>query len=156
MEAEIESRSSSSIAMKDEQLENIRCLHAGLVAKRTTLDQLIWQAPIIALTAQAFLMTIAFSSSNSRLYRIASGVIAMLIGLLSWQLFLRHTRLEREATQQLEALELKHFGQTVHSRPGTSWRVSGWRSRWIWAACLVLVSLTGLLPLIDLMFHWTL
>jgi len=38
--------------------DNIRALHSALVAKRQTLDQLIWQAPVIALTAQAFLMTI--------------------------------------------------------------------------------------------------
>src|SRR6266571_1206996 len=129
--------------------ENIRALHSALVTKRATLDQLIWQAPVIALTAQAFLMTIAFDTTNSIFYRCLSGTIATIIGLLSWQLFLRHTALEREATMQLEALELQHFGQTAHSRPRTAKSPSGWRSRPIWAWCLFLVSVAGLLPLFE-------
>jgi len=57
--------------------------------------------------------------------------------------------LERQATMQLENLERHHFGQTVHSRPATAKRPSGWRSRPIWASCLFLVSLAGLLPLFE-------
>jgi hypothetical protein len=136
--------------------DNVRALHSALVAKRATLDQLIWQAPVIALTAQAFLMTIAFDTDKSAFYRCLSGTVATIIGLLSWQLFLRHTFIERQATMQLEELELRHFGQTVHARPAAKLhRVSGWRSRPIWACCLFLVSLAGLLPLLEVIigFH---
>src|SRR6266576_493536 len=97
--------------------DNIRALHSALVAKRQTLDQLIWQAPVIALTAQAFLMTIAFDTTHSIFYRCLSGITATVIGLASLQLFLRHKELERQASIQLENLERQHFGQTVHSRP---------------------------------------
>ena len=134
---------------QETHIENIRALHSALVTKRATLDQLIWQAPVIALIAQAFLMRIAFDTTNSIFYRCLSGSIATVIGLLSWQLFLRHMALERQATMQLENLERHHFGQTVHSRPATAKRPSGWRSRPIWASCLSLVSLAGLLPLFE-------
>ena len=134
--------------------DDIRCLHAALVAKRTMLDQFLWQTPVLAFTAQAFLMTIAFSTSNSSFYRCLSGGIAAVIGLLSWQLFLRHTKIERDTTIELEALEIEFFGKTVHARPVASLaHVSRWRSRRVWAWCLFFVSLTGLMPLIELIFH---
>jgi hypothetical protein len=119
---------------QETHLENIRTLHSALVTKRATLDQLIWQAPVIALTAQAFLMTIAFNTTNSVFYRCLSGIIATVIGLGSWQLFLRHAALEQQATMQLEDLERQHFGQTVHSRPATAKTPSGLRSRPFWAS----------------------
>ena len=49
---------------QETHIENIRALHSALVTKRATLDQLIWQAPVIALIAQAFLMTIAFDTTK--------------------------------------------------------------------------------------------
>ena len=91
-------------------IENIRALHSASVTKRATLDQLIWQAPVIALITQAFLMTIAFDTTNSIFYRCLSGSIATVIGLLSWKLFLRHMALERQVTMQHEHLEHQHFG----------------------------------------------
>ena len=96
--------------------ENIRSLHAALVANRTTLDQLLWQAPVISLTAQAFLLTLAFSNGADRFYAKIAGVLAALIGLLSWQLFLRHAYLEKCASKKLEEFELEHFGLSVHQR----------------------------------------
>ena len=53
---------------QETHIENIRALHSALVTKRATLDQLIWQAPVIALITQAFLMTIAFDTTNSIFY----------------------------------------------------------------------------------------
>ena len=61
---------------QETHIENIRALHSALVTKRATLDQLIWQAPVIALITQAFLMTIAFDTTNSIFYRCLSGSIA--------------------------------------------------------------------------------
>lgn len=130
--------------------DNIRALHSALVDKRTTLDQLIWQVPMIALAAQAFLLTIAFDTDKCPFYRYCSGVVATIIGLLSWQLFIRHTALEREASIELEKLEVQHFGQTVHARPPKKLGRIGWQSRPLWKWSLFLVSLVGLLPLLEL------
>ena len=60
---------------QETHIENIRALHSALVTKRATLDQLIWQAPVIALITQAFLMTIAFDTTNSVFYRCLSGSV---------------------------------------------------------------------------------
>lgn len=94
---------------QETHIENICALHSALVTKQATLDQLIWQAPVIALIAQAFLMRIAFDTTNSIFYRYLNGSIATVIGLLSWQLFFRHMALELQVTMQLEDLERHHF-----------------------------------------------
>jgi len=62
---------------QETHIENIRALHSALVTKRATLDQLIWQAPVIALIAQAFLMTIAFDTTNSIFYSCLSGSVVV-------------------------------------------------------------------------------
>jgi len=127
--------------------ENIRALHAALVANRMTLDQLLWQAPVISLTAQAFLLTLAFSNGAEPFYAKIAGILSALIGLLSWQLFLRHAYLEVCASKKLEEFELEHFGLSVHQRPtNTGIGFDRWRSRPFWAFGLFVVSLAGFLP----------
>ena len=137
--------------------DNLRALHSALVCKRSTLDQLLWQAPVIALTAQAFLLTIAFDNGKSEFYRLVSGIVATVIGLVSWQLFLRHAALERNTSKELEDFEKRYFGKTVHARLELSADeyscVSRCRSRPIWSWSLFLVSLTGLFPFIE--WIWT-
>ncbi len=133
-----------------ENPENIRALHSGLVAKRTTLNQMMWQAPVISLTRQAFLLTIAFGDGKNIFYRIMSGLVAMLIGLMSCQLFLRHKKLETHATCELCKLEKDYFGRTFHERPESGqWPPSAWMSHPIWKWGLILISLTGLFPLFE-------
>jgi hypothetical protein len=136
--------------------DDIRALHSALVSKRTTLDQLLWQAPVIALTAQAFLLTIAFDTEKCEFYRQASGIVATVIGLISWQLFLRHDALEKHASKALEQMERQYFKITVHERPvlgASSSFVARCRPRPIWARCLFLVSLAGLMPLFERFFN---
>ena len=75
---------------QETHIENIRALHSALVTKRATLDQLIWQAPVIALITQAFLMTIAFDTTNSIFYSCLSGSVVVWLfffttGQLLWQ-----------------------------------------------------------------------
>jgi hypothetical protein len=133
--------------------DDIRALHAALVTKRSNADQLLWQAPVISLTAQAFLLTIAFDTDKTAFYRQTSGLVATAIGLISWQLFLRHAALEKEASMKLEDFENKYFKMTVHSRPtGDGPFVARWRSRPIWAWTLFLISITGLFPMAERFF----
>src|SRR5207302_1675896 len=108
--------------------DNIRALHSALVSKRSTTDQLLWQAPVISLTAQAFLLTIAFNVGSNSFYRVVSGIVATAIGLISWHLFIRHAALEKRASQDLEKFEKEHFGKTVHERPQGLGGLAAWRS----------------------------
>jgi len=129
---------------------HILALHNALITRRSTLDNLLWQAPVLSLTAQAFLFTIAFDNDVKPLYRVASGLIEIVVGLLSWQLFLRHEAGERKASIDLEAFENSHFGGTVHYRPILPARgVGRVRSRKIWTWCLFFVSLAGLIPILE-------
>jgi hypothetical protein len=130
--------------------EDIRSLHSALVSKQANLNQLLWQAPVIAFTAQAFLLTIAFGSSEPLRYRVFCGIIATVIGLLSWQLFLRHSAFEEQASIDLAELETMYFHKTYHSvREPKAWFVGQMKSRFIWAWGLFLVSLAGLGPIVD-------
>jgi hypothetical protein len=141
--------------MKDEKegLAKILALHSALVTKRANLNQLLWQAPVISLTAQAFLLNIAFDGGRSSFYRIISGCMATLVGLLSWQLFLRHSAFEKETTVELCDMEKTFLGRSVHE-VNTLERYSCFahlfKSRTLWKAGLFIISWIGLLP----MFKW--
>ena len=132
--------------------EYIRALHSALASKRATYDLMLWQAPMISLTAQAFLLTIAFSDDRLYFYRIVSGLAATFIGLASWQLFIRHSAMELQASKKLEDLEEKYFPQKAHCRPDQE--SSFWAdipSKPIWCACLLIISSIGLFPLFELL-----
>jgi len=49
--------------------------------RRTAYDTMMWQAPVLSLTAQAFLFTIALSPGNSRLARMLSSFLALISAL---------------------------------------------------------------------------
>lgn len=128
--------------------EDIHALHSALVGKRINLNELVWQSPVIALTAQAFLLTIAFADGNNEFFRIISGIAATGIGLISWQVFLRHSAMEKQTSIEIEKFENEHFGKTVHAKPHltkASW-ITQLRPRLIWGWGLFLISLIGLLP----------
>lgn len=132
------------------------CLYAALVTKRATLDQLLWQAPGISLAAQAFLLTIAYGKETEALYKGLSGGLAMMMGLMTWMLFLRHAALEEEACRRLEDFERAHSDIVIHERPtniaktGLGERI---RCRPIWAWALFLISLGGAVPLLEITFR---
>jgi hypothetical protein len=67
--------------------EDVRAIYAALVTKRATYDLMLWQAPMISLTAQAFLLQIALGDDQIMGNKIVSGLAAFLVGLASWHLF---------------------------------------------------------------------
>ena len=60
-----------------------------VAARRQNFDSMVWQVPALALTAQAFLMTIALGPGTGHLARIAAGLLSALAALMSGQLLLR-------------------------------------------------------------------
>ena len=48
---------------------------AAVAARRTQSDQLVWQVPVLSLTAQAFFFSIALSPDGTRTTRIIASLL---------------------------------------------------------------------------------
>jgi hypothetical protein len=68
-------------------------------------DQMLWQTPTLALTAQAFLLTIALGADSSVLARYASASLGVVVAVISMQLMAKHrwcTELDHFEMRRLE------------------------------------------------------
>jgi hypothetical protein len=102
--------------------EVLLSVYSVIAARRTAYDALFWQAPVLSLTAQAFLFTVALSGGTpvwSR--RIAAG-LALLSALASIQLMVKHRFQETsdsitcsEIERQLEIDKI--YGSLPHGKP---------------------------------------
>jgi hypothetical protein len=145
----------------------------GIVAaRRTQFDQLVWQVPVLSLTAQAFLFSIALSHDATRTARVIASVLSLLMTVLSLHLMAKHRQAEVADSQWLEVYE-SQFKPTdaslpwpVHGRTWSAYRNSidpkiglfGFFSRfhgfqiWSWGlamfgvAALVVLLLTAIRP----------
>jgi hypothetical protein len=79
-----------------------------MASRRDSYNDLLWQTPVLSLTAQAFLLTIALGSGTSHQARIVSGFLALITALASVQLFARHRAFEVAATRWLKEFEIKN------------------------------------------------
>ncbi|MBL0886208.1 hypothetical protein [Myceligenerans indicum] len=98
--------------------EERRLIYATVAARRLQWDSLVWQVPVLSLTAQAFLYTIALGPESSSAARITSAVISIVITALSVTLMARHRQGEITDAQWLAEYETslpKVYRQ--HGRP---------------------------------------
>jgi hypothetical protein len=99
-----------------------------VAARRTQFDQLVWQVPILSLTAQAFLFSIALSADATRRARVIACLLSLLMTVLCLHLMVKHRQAEVADSQWLEKYEA-HFKPTDPSLPwpmhGAAW--SGYR-----------------------------
>lgn len=97
-------------------------IYEALAARRTQFDNLLWQAPVLSLTAQAFLMTTALGSDVSRYARTVSCLLSILVSFLSVQILTRHRQAEITDAHWLRDLEMgADEGYHVHG--------PGWQAR---------------------------
>jgi len=104
-----------------------------LAARRQNYDAMLWQTPVISLTAQAFLFTIAFGTGDS-LGRLLAALLALVAALASAQLLAKHRYFEIYYARLLEAHELAQRMSPVHARPPKAAGPTGWSSyvAWLW------------------------
>jgi hypothetical protein len=88
-----------------------------LAARRIQYDTLMWQAPALALTAQAFLLLVALYSTTSVAGRLIASVLSVAITVVSLQLLEKHRYHELLDSQLLERLEKELGVPAWHSRP---------------------------------------
>lgn len=88
--------------------------YQALVARRLQWDNLLWQVPILSFTAQAFLFSVALGADTSRVGRLASSTLAVVIAFLSVTLMKSHRRAELTDAHWLRDLEREELDAPLH------------------------------------------
>jgi len=96
-------------------------IYSAIAARRAQFDSLVWQVPVLSLTAQAFLFTIALGSDTSRYARTIACLLSVLTSFLTVHLLTRHRQAEIIDAHWLAALE------DLSSLPGA--HGAEWRTR---------------------------
>lgn len=96
-------------------------IYAAVAARRAGFDNMAWQVPIISLTAQAFLLTIALSSDSTQFARTVAAALSAIVSLLSVVLLARHRQADIADAIWLAAREAERGDDRyrVHHQP---WR----------------------------------
>jgi len=120
-----------------------------LNARRDSFNNLVWQTPIISLTALAFLFTIILSSEVSDLNCIIASVLACISALASLQLFGKQRFMETEYAKILHARETacKSYAANRALKPSSNWalRLS---SYWVWRGVLWAFAIAAMLSIV--------
>lgn len=98
-----------------------------LAARRVATNGLLWQTPVLSLTAQAFLFIIALGSGTVVGARLIAACLALVISLASMQLMAKNRYFEKRDSQMLQDYEdaKKNKGfQSIHARP--DYRKAAW------------------------------
>jgi len=128
--------------------------YAALNARRDSFNHLVWRTPVLSLTAQAFLFTIALNPGVSTTARTLSASLALITALASAQLLVKHRFSERKHAHTLENFERKQGLDPINQRPTTnlSWNPITWMeglpSFWIWLGMLIVFALFALFILL--------
>lgn len=135
-------------------------LYQVVATRRAGFDSMMWQAPGLGLTAQAFLMTIAFDPDTGRLAQVASGLLSSVVAFMSVQLLAKHRLHELADSIWLQRFETTRGLPEIHAPAAERCRDAGlpskglvkFRSHRVWTAGLVVFGLVGLGTAVDGIF----
>src|SRR5687767_11818509 len=113
-----------------------------LASRRQNYDTMLWQTPVISLTAQAFLFTIALGNGTPT-SRVIASFLALISALASAQLLAKHRYFEIHYSRVLESIEIKKNIPPVHKRPPKGHGAIGWSSYTIWQAVFLVFALSA-------------
>jgi hypothetical protein len=97
-------------ARKPATVNGDEIVYQAVVARRLQWDNLVWQVPLLSLTAQAFLFTIALGNGTETVARCIAAGLSLIITFLSITLMARHRQAELTDAHWLEAYDSHHFG----------------------------------------------
>jgi hypothetical protein len=105
--------------------EDRRTIYETVSARRAQWDNLVWQVPLLSLTAQAFLFSIALSPDGHRFSRAIAAALSVVVSFLCITLMARHRQAELTDAHWLRDRELEM------SKGDVDWVVHGepWRER---------------------------
>jgi hypothetical protein len=129
-------------------------------ARRSAIDQMMWQAPGLSLTAQAFLLTVGLQSGVSDAGRLLSGLLGFAVAVASIQLLAKHRHHELELSRWLEQVERAAHLPPLN-RPADRARVArharkpfgGSSVRW-WSWTLAAFGAADVLVVCSALFSW--
>jgi hypothetical protein len=93
--------------------------YAVVANRRQQWDVLLWQMPTMALTGEAFLLTIALAGSTSPSGRIVASSLAMIVALAALHSLSAHRLSELTEAAWLLEHEKAHGASEIH---GLTWR----------------------------------
>ena len=95
-------------------------LYQTIASRRMQWDNLVWQVPVLSLTAQAFLFSIALGSDSSSTARIFSCTLSILVSFLCVSLMARHRQAEFTDAEWLGEFEKKFTSEVPQH--GLTWK----------------------------------
>ncbi|WP_375424829.1 hypothetical protein [uncultured Friedmanniella sp.] len=85
-------------------------MYQAVAARRLQWDNLLWQVPVLSLTAQAFLFTTALGADVHGWARALAALLSLIISVLSILLMGRHRQGELTGAHWLERYEQQVLG----------------------------------------------
>ncbi|GHP18864.1 hypothetical protein RN2511_036000 [Rhodococcus sp. NKCM2511] len=127
-------------------------------SRRVHHDALVWQVPVLSLTGQSFLFTIALSPESTSTARTIAGALALIASVMSVQLIVRHRGFELADALWIDAFERAHgFTAQRSSVPQYQgpWFLKWLQNRvayttWIWGLLAF-----GAMAVVILVLTWT-
>jgi hypothetical protein len=118
---------------------------------------LLWQTPSLALTAQAFLLTISLGGDTIRPIRIVVSVLGLVVGIMSMQLMAKHHYFYELDQAELRRIEsrlvlppIAHRSRQMVDHRAEVWALPFVRitSYVVWQSGIFLIALTNLVVLV--------
>lgn len=138
-------------SLADSRLTRQLFAYEMLAERRNQQDSMLWQAPALALTAQAFLLTIALGGNAVSVFaRALAAGLGLVVACMSMQLMAKHRHLTELDNAWLAAMEQEIGLAPIAARdisPGVGPRRSlarRARSYVVWEAGLALFALTNM------------
>jgi hypothetical protein len=94
-----------------------RAAYAAIAARAQGHNQLQWQTPSLALTAEAFLLQIALGHESTAPARLVASALNLVLSLLCIQLMAKHREMQIDDRQILIRLETRLGLPTYHEKP---------------------------------------
>ncbi len=85
-------------------------IYSAVAARRLQWDNLVWQVPVLSLTAQAFLYTVELGGDTTRTARVIAAVLSITTVFLCTTLMARHRQAELFDAHWLERVESSVLG----------------------------------------------
>jgi hypothetical protein len=132
---------------------SVDAIYSAVATRRTPWDAQLWQIQSLALAVQGILLTGVFASGTQRWPRIVAAALAVLVGSLALQLFLRYRHAEIFDSEWLAKEDAKSGYVGVHgkqwARDQNAMKVAakgfGWLTRlqstsaWRWGLLAILL-----------------
>jgi hypothetical protein len=83
-------------------------VYTAVALRRAQFDNLLWQVPVLSMTAQAFLFTISLGPDTTPTARVITCLLSLVMTFLPLVLFTRHRQSEITDAHWPEAYERRH------------------------------------------------